>query len=278
MDPSRYQDKDYLRGSQYKDSGNLNARAQLHARFSTSAVDWQPWVFDQLRLAAGSRVLECGCGPGWLWRANLDRIPAGCQITLTDLSAGMVAEARAALAGSGHAFRFQTADVQALPFDDASFDVIVANHMLYHVPDLARALAELRRVLAPGGRLHAVTNGARHMAEVKALRRELAAELGLPLRDAADFVLPFRLENGRELLAPWFEKIELIPFEDSLRVTEAAPLVAYALSADEARAALDAAQLATVEALVAERIAAGGGAIEITKAVGMFVAEKMVIG
>ncbi|MCA9886580.1 MAG: methyltransferase domain-containing protein, partial [Anaerolineae bacterium] len=152
--------------------------------------------------------------------------------------------------------------------------VIVANHMLYHVPDLARALAELRRVLRPGGRLVAVTNGARHMWEMKALRRELAAQFGLPLGRAAGFELPFRLENGRSLLEPWFETVTLVPFADSLRVTEAAPLVAYALSAEEALANLDAAQRAAIEQWVAEKLAAAGGVLEIQKAVGMFIAQK----
>ncbi|MCZ7671197.1 MAG: methyltransferase domain-containing protein [Chloroflexi bacterium] len=92
-------------------------------------MNWQEWVFDQMALQPGMTVLECGCGPGWLWRENLARIPAGCQITLTDFSEGMVAEAEAALAGSPD-FRFQTMNIEEIPLPMTSFDVVVANHML----------------------------------------------------------------------------------------------------------------------------------------------------
>ncbi|MBE2199290.1 MAG: class I SAM-dependent methyltransferase [Anaerolinea sp.] len=274
MDTSRYQNKAYLRDSQYKSSDNLSARAQLHHRFSTAAQEWMPWVFDQLRLQPGDLVLECGCGPGWLWRDNLDRIPPNCHITLTDLSQGMVAEAKAALHETDHDFRFREVDAQQLPFATASFDVVVANHMLYHVPNIDQALSEIQRVLKPDGRLHAVTNGAAHMRELKELRRQIATQLGLT-QDMGDlFTLPFRLENGAELLQPWFARVSMIPFPDSLRVTEVEPLLAYVFSAEEARAALTDAHLAQIREIVAQAIADGGGAMHITKAVGMFVAEK----
>src|SRR3954453_18644502 len=119
-------DQNYLR-EQYKNATNLNDRIQLHVRFSTNRYDFHAWVFDQLKLAPESRVLELGCGPGSLWRPNLGRIPAGLQITLTAFSLGMLVEARANLAGTPP-FAFEQADAQALPFDDASFDVVIANH------------------------------------------------------------------------------------------------------------------------------------------------------
>ncbi|MBN1964831.1 MAG: class I SAM-dependent methyltransferase, partial [Anaerolineae bacterium] len=164
-------DQDYLRGEQYKDSRNLGARAGLHQGFSTNTYGWQRWVFDQLEnlppdAHARARVVELGCGPGWLWRENVNRVPAGWHVTLTDLSPGMIAEAQAALADSGRAFAFDVVDAQSLPYDDAALDAVVANHMLYHVPDRHRALAEIARALKPGGRLIAATNGAAHMQEL----------------------------------------------------------------------------------------------------------------
>ena len=71
-----FQASAYLQKTQYRDSRNLDARAALHRRFSTAVSDWQPWVFDLLQLKPGMRVLECGCGPGWLWRENVARLPA----------------------------------------------------------------------------------------------------------------------------------------------------------------------------------------------------------
>lgn len=274
MDLSQYQNTTYLRDSQYKDSSNLSARANLHQQFSTAEQDWFLWTFNLLQLQPGYRVLECGCGPGWLWRNNVDAIPAGCQITLTDLSPGMVAEAKAALADSGHDFRSQSVDIQQLPFEDASFDVVVANHMLYHVPDIDKGLAEVKRVLKPGGRLCAVTNGEAHMQELKALRRELMAHIGYDINADVFTPLSFRLENGAEILGHHFEAIDLHLYPDSLRVTEVDPLLAYVFSATEAREALTDAMMTRVRELVTAKMAADGGAIHITKAVGMFVAKK----
>ncbi len=92
-----FQEQTYLRDQQYKDSKNLDARASLHRHYSTATERWHPWAFSHLALKSESRVLECGCGPGWLWRENLKNIPPNCHITLTDFSPGMVAEAKAAL-------------------------------------------------------------------------------------------------------------------------------------------------------------------------------------
>src|SRR5262249_18967309 len=161
---SKIADQSYLR-EQYKNASNLNDRIQLHTRFSTNRYDFQMWVFDQLKLASDSRILELGCGPGSLWRPNCERIPPGWQITLTDFSIGMLEEARANLTGAP-AFTFQLADAQALPFQVAEFDGVIANHMLYHVPDRARAFSEIRRVLRPGGRFYAATNGEAHLQEI----------------------------------------------------------------------------------------------------------------
>lgn len=66
-------------------------------------------------------------------------------------------------------FVYAVADAQALPFADATFDAVIANHMLYHIPDLPRALAEIRRVLKPAGRFYASTIGREHMHELDEL-------------------------------------------------------------------------------------------------------------
>lgn len=263
-----YQNKAYLRDEQYRDSRNLDARAALHRDFSTNPEAWQAWVFTQMALRPGQTVLECGCGPGWLWRENLARIPAGCHIVLTDLSPGMVAEAEAALGDSGHDFSFQVASVEQLPFADGSFDVVVANHMLYHVPDLAAGLAEIRRVLPGNGRLLAATNGENHMRQMKEL-----AQRALPERVAHQWPqLAFRLENGRELLAPYFSQIECYPYPDSLAVTKAQPLLAYLTSLSDPTTALTAEQLAAIQQHISATIASLG-AYTIEKESALFIAQ-----
>ncbi len=285
MSESVYQDKAYLREQQYRDSSNLDARAALHREFSTSTQNWQAWVFDQMELAPGTAVLECGCGPGWLWRQNLARIPANCQITLTDLSPGMVAEAESAVAEAESAlaevestlsdqprFHFQTASIDDLPFADDSFDVVVANHMLYHVPDLDKALAEVRRVLKADGRFLAATNGDNHMRELKELAFRFAGD-AVPQKWPQ---LAFRLENGRDLLAPYFGHVSLLPFEDGLAVTAVEPLMAYLRSmalTQEMGADQLTEEIAALEQHIAKTIAAEG-AYRIQKETGLFLARN----
>jgi ubiquinone/menaquinone biosynthesis C-methylase UbiE len=252
-------DQTYLR-EQYKNAANLNDRIQLHLRFSTNPYDFHMWVFDQLQLAPDSRVLELGCGPGSLWRPNLVRIPAGWQITLTDFSPGMLAEARANLA-SARPFAFEQADAQAIPFADRSFDAVIANHMLYHVPDRAKAFAEIRRVLRPGGRFYAATNGENHLREMHELVQQFDSTIGLWNR------MTFRLENGATELAAVFSQVALHRYPSGLVVTEAEPLVAFVASMIGAE--LAGVRRAEFKRLIEERIASDGP-IHITKDTGLF--------
>ena len=271
------QDKNYLKNEQYKDGSNLGARANLHILYSTAKTPWHVWVFDHFELQSGMNVLECGCGPGYLWRDNMDRIPRDCHITLTDLSDGMVTEAKEALSASSTEFQFEVANIQELPYADNSFDVIVANHMLYHVPDLAQGLREVQRVLKPDGRFFAATNGNNHMIELKQMGEEMAGtqeqfiqKLG---HNSDKFVwsLAFRLENGAELLAPYFANVELDLFADSLEVTEAKPLASYIKSTFRMRDATPEIH-AMIDEYIAQKIA-NEGTVHITKETGLFIAQ-----
>ncbi len=259
-----FTDQQYLVTEQYRDAANLNARIALHARFATDAYPWHCWVFDQLALPAAARVLELGSGPGRLWIENADRIPHDWEIVLSDLSPGMVADAQANLATAGRSFQLEQVDAQTIPFPAADFDAVIANHMLYHVPDRARALAEIRRVLRPGGRLYATTVGERHMSELANLVRPFGVEMGM----SADMA-QFTVQSGGAELAALFAPVELRVRENTLVVTEAAPLVAYAASGGDLTAAQEPALRAE-----AERRIAAAGAVRITTESGIFIAHK----
>ena len=263
-------DQAWLAREQYKDSTNLNARIAIHDRFSTNPYPWMRWVFDQLDLPPEARVLEVGCGSGKLWAENADRIPPGWRVTLTDLSPGMVAEARGACAGAGRAAGGAAADAQALPFAAAAFDAVIANHMLYHVPDRPRALAELRRVLRPGGRLVATTIGAGHMRELDTLLQRFDPMMPALWEPTAGGP-SFELETGAAQLAPYFTAIEQRVQPNGLLVPDVEPIVAYIVSGR--RAAWVGAHLDALRRFVAAELAAHGP-LQVTKESGMFLARR----
>jgi ubiquinone/menaquinone biosynthesis C-methylase UbiE len=256
-------DQNYLLNEQYKSSTNLEARIALHRRFSINTYDWHRWVLDHVKLPQQARVIEIGCGPGQLWAQNADRIPAEWDITLSDFSPGMVAQAQQNLREVAGNFRFTQCDVQSIPLDDASFDAVIANHMLYHVPNRAKAFSEIRRILKPGGRFYAATNGLKHMQELNALIERF---LDAPIDPAAQWsAAHFNLESGAEELGRFFVDVTLHRYEDGLIVTEAEPLVAYITSGSK----LQPEQHAALSAFI-ERELVANGSMSITKETGLF--------
>ena len=224
---SKISDQEYLRRDQYKDARNLNARIRIHQEFSTNPYGWFRWVFDQYDLPPQARILELGCGPGDLWLDNIDRIPTGWEITLSDFSPGMWAQAREKLSPSARPFNFETIDAQSIPYDADHFDAVIANHFLYHVPDRAKALAEIRRVLKPGRPLYATTVGEAHLQELPVLMARFDPEIEDYLANK-DF--PFTLENGALQLRAFFSEVSMQRYPDDLRVTDAQILADYMLS------------------------------------------------
>ena len=269
----------YLRDDQYKTSANLDARIALHARFSTSKEAWHHWLFDRVGLVDGERVLECGCGTGLFWDANRDRIgnftptlslekrgSRGIRLTLTDLSAGMVEKANSTLDGLGIVDAAMVADVQSLPFEDGAFDVVVANHMLYHVPDVPKAIAEIARVLRRGGRLCAATNGLGHMQGIY----EIGESFAPGTIDARSEVhRAFSLENGAEQLAEVLDDISCEVFPDGLIIYDGDAIVDYL----ESGIVKPGTSTTGWREAIADRIERDGP-IVIAKRSGVFVARK----
>jgi SAM-dependent methyltransferase len=263
-------DQRYLREEQYRNSDRLRRRATLHAKYSTATVPWHDWVGSIVDLRAGDNVLEVGCGAGWLWQRFSGPIPARVTLTLTDLSPGMVNEA---VGRVGATARFASlagyqADAQALPFDDQSFDRVVANHMLYHLPDPVRGVNELARVTSPSGLVFAATNGRRHMQQLWAIRHEV---FGLPAVDATLEV--FGVETGFPILRDHFGRVSWIEYRDELHCTDPEDVVAYLCSTPPAEDATPE-QLARVRAAILEAFAADHGSMTITKDTGCFVCTE----
>jgi ubiquinone/menaquinone biosynthesis C-methylase UbiE len=254
----------------YQDASRLDARVQLHAKYSTNTQGLHAWVFEHLHLPPTCQVLEVGCGSGQLWLVNLHRLPAGWDVTLADLSVGMLAITHHQLSSYSHAFRFVVHDAQALPFADQSFDAIIANHMLYHVPHRPAAYAEFCRVLKPSGRLYAATISRDNTHELDALVSRVhppRSQERTTANPISDRRLPtgFNLEHGAEELSQWFAFITLHRYADALVVPAAEPLVAYVRSTG----ALTEDELARFQHYV-EEVIEQHGPLHISKDVGMF--------
>ncbi len=287
-------DKAQVRDNLYGDPAKLGARVNLQRRFSVSPqpiADWELGLVDTTNV---QRALDAGCGTGAFLLPLARRLaPQGATVIGLDLAEGTLGQARAGVQAAGLPVECIIGDVEALPFDDGSFDLVLANYMLYHVPNLTQAIAELRRVLRPGGTLLAATNGQGHMRELWQLEEQALVRVGASPEMVADYMeraraageLSFRLENGAEWLRRSFTEVRLERYPDELRVTEVEPLVDYLVSmwsvdqmvaaataTAQEQAALHSRVVDSFRGIVQERIAADG-VVRIAKDTGAFVAR-----
>ncbi|CAN5666833.1 hypothetical protein BH20ACT10_BH20ACT10_09890 [soil metagenome] len=219
--------------SQYANAPNLDSRITLHRRFSVNKYSWHRWVFDQFDFSHDARILEVGRGNTALCTENRERMTETWRITLPDASPGMIegAERNINLDFRNiliRNFTFTSTDAQGVLFGDGEFGAVVANHMLYHIPDRVKAVSRMARISRPGGVLYAATDGRKHMREVDGFITRLDPdhpEYGLARRFSG-----FTLENGEAQLFEHFAEVSLSRHKDELRVTEAGPLLAWALS------------------------------------------------
>lgn len=262
-----WNDPAYLKTEQYRDSRRLAARRSIHEKYGRA--DWLPWLAAACDWPEQGRVLEIGCGAGWFWTAAKGIAPAALELTLTDLSEGMVSEALQTVR-SLEAWRVdgQVADATALPFATASFDAVLAFHMLYHLPDPEAGVAEIARVLRPGGRAFIVTNGVGHMRELFEISAEVFEETGWDIVHRR-----FSLESAPALLEPRFEAVELRRYLDELHCTDPEDVLAYLASSPPGEGATRAERF-ELEAAVQRAFARGGGALHISKSVGLFVCRR----
>jgi SAM-dependent methyltransferase len=195
-----------LVASEYADESRLRRRAAGYAGAGTRDDARVPLV-DAVVAAAPGRVLEVGCGWGELaeWIAR----KTGADVVAVDLSPRMVDLARE------RGVDARLADVEELPFADETFDVVVAAWMLYHVPDLERGLAEIARVLRPGGTLVAATNSRLHLQELR------------DLVGSGPSTLKFSREDGEEHLRRHFATTERIDVDGVLELTDRAAVEDY---------------------------------------------------
>ncbi len=144
---------------QYETDQHLQTRIRTHQLYSLG-TNLEDGVDAVLKLESGESLLDIGTGPG-NFPSRLRLGGHTGRLVGIDFSSGMLEVARV----QTNAVEWLQANAMELPFPDSSFDVVTARHMLYHVPDMNKALQETKRVLKPGGRFMAVTNDDGYMLE-----------------------------------------------------------------------------------------------------------------
>ncbi len=214
--------------SQYQNASNISARIRLHRDYSVNKQGWFPWLFEMCRFNSGMRILEIGCGNGEFWLENIDKIPEDTYICLSDISDGMMRDAkRNILATEQGDFDFKVIDCNEIPFPDEYFDMVIANHVLFYLEDVKKACGEIRRVLKKGGTFVCSTYGHNHMREITELVQRFDNRVVLAAENLYD---KFGLENGNEILSKVFSDIKCEMYEDEIIIDKSEPLVEYILS------------------------------------------------
>lgn len=213
--------------NQYQNASNISARINLHSLYSKNPQGWFPWIYEQCQIKPNMNILEIGCGDGTLWTSNLSLLPKHVTITLSDLSEGMLRDARRAIGTEDMRFTFQAFDCKRISYESESFDLVIANHVLFYCENITQVCQEVHRVLRPGGLFLCSTYGSNHMAEVSQLVQGFDDRIVL---SADKLYERFGLENGMDILAPYFSEIKCKTYEDSLLVPDSEPLISYILS------------------------------------------------
>lgn len=245
---------------QYRTSGNLKTRISIHEKYSTNKTGFGNWIFSNYNFTPNCSVLELGCGTGSMWVGRDAAVKMCSRLVLSDLSEGMLAASKENLAKySG--IEYKIADIQSLPFEDGSFDMVMANMMLYHVPDIGRALREVRRVLKIGGHFYCATFGEHGIIDHLS---SILSKYGV--RDETN--KKFTLQNGAAYLKTVFGNVERLDYEDSLAVTNVDDMIDYLYSLDSMTSLNQLGKDDIRAALIAEMT---DGVLQVPKEYGMFI-------
>ncbi len=246
--------------TQYSSSNGLNIWIAFHDSYSTNKYGYGNWILSHYEISEGAKVLEVGCGTAGMWVGHDDLIARCALLTLTDMSDGMLSAARGNI-GERKNVAYALTDIQDIPFADDSFDVVIANSMLYHVPKMESALREVRRVLKNGGVFYCATYGEHNFIDVLADWFELDGESFRPNHN-------FTMQNGEQILKAAFTNVEAEYYEDSLQITNIDDLVNYLRSLVSFKAIIDLPSERIHEILTRHSC---NGTIELPKEYGMFV-------
>lgn len=253
--------------TQYQNAANISARIRLHREYSVNPKGWFPWLLEQCELHEGMRILEIGCGNGALWSENREWLPEHMQVVLSDKSDGMLRDVQREL-GEDERFSYERFDCNEIPYGEAAFDLVIANHVLFYCEDIPQVLSECKRVLRPNGQFLCSTYGRNHMKEITQLVQRFNRDIVL----SADCLYEhFGLENGAEILRTFFPKAEKHIYKDAIEIDEPEPLISYILSCHGNQNQLLLDQYKEFCEFVSQQMRGG---FHITKEAGAFICKK----
>ena len=183
-------------------------------------------------------------------------------MTLSDFSEGMLSTAKNNI-GECNNVDYKVIDIQEIPFANETFDVVIANMMLYHVPDIDKGLAEVRRVLKRGGFFYCATYGEHGIIEY--LSKMLSA---YGVEDNIN--KNFTLQNGYEILSKTFSRVEKLEYIDSLAVTNIDDMVEYIYSLSS-MTSLDGVPKQVIKEILINNTT--NGILNVPKEYGMFISS-----
>lgn len=253
--------------TQYQNAANISARIRLHREYSVNPKGWFPWLLEQCELHEGMRILEIGCGNGALWSENREWLPEHMQVVLSDKSDGMLRDVQREL-GEDERFSYERFDCNEIPYGEAAFDLVIANHVLFYCEDIPQVLSECKRVLRPNGQFLCSTYGRNHMKEITQLVQRFNKDIVL----SADCLYEhFGLENGAEILRDFFPEAEEHIYKDAIEIDEPEPLISYILSCHGNQNQLLLDQYKEFCEFVSQQMRGG---FHITKEAGAFICKK----
>lgn len=247
---------------QYANAKNLKTRISIHDKYSTNKMGFGNWIVSHYKIDKGMKVLELGCGTGDMWKNREGLINMCSQLTLSDFSKGMLVTAKSNI-GEYDNVDYKVIDIQEIPFEEETFDVVIANMMLYHVPNIDKGLAEVRRVLKKGGCFYCATYGEHGIIEY--LSKILSA---YGVEDNVN--KNFTLQNGYEILSKTFSKVEKLEYIDSLAVTNIDDMVEYIYSLSS-MTSLNSVPKQTIKNVLINNMV--NGILKVPKEYGMFISS-----
>jgi SAM-dependent methyltransferase len=214
-------DRRHLLTEAYPTEANLAARQAIYA-YQVPPFDFPVWALDQVDWTGVRVVADIGSGNGLYVRRLAGTVPAVLGL---DISHGMLGDLRRNQPGSP--VRLAVADAQDLPLASSSVDAAMAMHMLFHVPDIGRAIREIRRALRPGGPFLASTNARHHLVELYDLLGDAVAEVGGDRGALVRNHERFGPDDGLRLLRGVFGQVEWRAAASVLAIPDVAPIMQY---------------------------------------------------